>query len=94
MTPIHALSPATSRIPTKTGDPLREAAVRLEATFLSEMLKSTGLGKAPSAFGGQAGEDQFGSFLVQAQADQIARSGGVGLAESLYNALLEASDDS
>ena len=94
MTPINALSPATHGISSNPTDPLRDAAVRLEATFLSEMLKSAGLGKTPSAFGGQAGEDQFGSFLIQAQAEQIARSGGIGLAESLYHALLESSDDS
>ncbi|MCH5375601.1 MAG: rod-binding protein [Planctomycetes bacterium] len=70
-------------------DPLRQAATELEASFLAEMLKSAGLAKTRSAFGGGAGEDQFGSFLVRAQAEQIARTGGIGLAESLYQALLE-----
>lgn len=71
-------------------DPLREAAVKLEASFLSEMLKSAGLGKSREGLGsGGAGEEQFSSFLVQAQAEQIAKAGGIGLAESLYNALKE-----
>ncbi|WP_037254366.1 rod-binding protein [Roseobacter sp. SK209-2-6] len=75
-------------------DPLREAAKQLEASFLTEMLKSAGLGKSREGLGGGgAGEDQFGSFLVRAQAEQITEAGGIGLAESLYNALKESSDE-
>ena len=66
---------------------LKEAAQKLEAVFLAEMLKSSGLGKSQDAFGGGAGEDQFQSFLVQAQAEEMVRAGGIGLAESLFQAL-------
>ncbi|WP_315901677.1 rod-binding protein [Ruegeria arenilitoris] len=68
---------------------LKAAAVELEATFLAEMLKAAGLGKARQAFGGGAGEDQFASFLLQEQARQLARSGGIGLSETLFNAMME-----
>ncbi|MEK0165059.1 rod-binding protein [Phaeobacter sp. A36a-5a] len=71
-------------------DPLRKAAQELEATFLAEMLKSAGLGESRETMGGGAGEDQFSSFLVRAQAEQISKAGGIGLAESLYHALKEA----
>lgn len=71
---------------------LRAVAVELEATFLAEMLKASGLGKARNAFGGGAGEEQFSSFLVRQQADQLAKSGGIGLAESLFNALKDSQD--
>lgn len=67
--------------------PLREAAVRLEATFLAEMLKAAGLGQTRDEFGGGSGEDQFATFLVQRQAEHIARAGGIGLAETFFNAL-------
>ena len=70
-------------------DPLRRAAEKLEASFLAEMLKSAGLGKLPEAFGGGAGEDQFASFLRQAQAEEMVKAGGIGLAESLYHSLKE-----
>ncbi|WP_368185796.1 rod-binding protein [Aestuariibius sp. HNIBRBA575] len=77
-------------VPTTNNDAqLREAALQLEATFLSEMLKSAGLGEASKSFGGGIGEDQFSSFLRQAQAEEMARSGGIGLAESLFNSLKE-----
>ena len=69
---------------------MRAAAVELEATFLAEMLKAGGLGKSRATFGGGAGEDQLGSFLVAEQARLLARADGIGLAESLYNALLES----
>ena len=66
---------------------LRDAAVKLEATFLAEMLKSAGLGEGSNSFGGGIGEEQFSSFLVQAQAEALAESGGIGLAEALFEAM-------
>jgi Rod binding domain-containing protein len=66
---------------------MRDAAEKLEATFLAEMLKSAGFGKTSETFGGGAGEDQFASFLVQAQAEQMVKAGGIGLAEQIFNAL-------
>ncbi|MGB7243784.1 MAG: rod-binding protein [Sulfitobacter sp.] len=68
---------------------LREVAQNLEATFLAEMLKAAGFGEARSSFGGGTGEDQFASFLVQEQALQMVRVGGIGLSESIYEALKE-----
>lgn len=72
---------------------LREAAEKLEVSFLAEMLKSSGLGKSRDAFGGGAGEDQFGSLLVQEQARMMVRAGGIGLADSLFEALKDRADD-
>lgn len=74
-------------------DALRGAAQKLEATFLAEMLKSAGLGESRSAFGGGTGEDQFSSFLVQAQAEEMVAAGGIGLAEALFDALKERQND-
>ncbi len=65
---------------------LRAAAEAMEAGFLAEMLKQSGLGAAPEGFGGGAGEDQFASFLRQEQAAAMVRAGGIGLADSIYNA--------
>ena len=66
---------------------LRDAAEKLEATFLSEMLKSAGLGTPRDAFGGGQGEEQFSSFLREAQAEELVKSGGIGLAQSLFEAM-------
>lgn len=71
---------------------LMDAARELEASFLAEMLKSAGLGDAPQAFGGGAGEEQFASFLRIEQARAMVGAGGIGLAESLFEALKERAD--
>ncbi len=72
---------------------LMAAAQKLEASFLAEMLKSAGLGATSVEFGGGAGEDQFGSFLIQEQAMAMVEAGGIGLSESLYEALKERQDE-
>ena len=71
---------------------LRDAARELEANFLAEMLKAAGVGKTPEAFGGGAGEDQFASFLRLEQAREMVDAGGIGLAQSLFEALKERAD--
>lgn len=65
----------------------KAAAEKLETAFLSEMLKAAGVGKTPSEFGGGAGEDHFSSFLREAQAREIAKAGGVGLARHFESIL-------
>lgn len=71
---------------------LRRLSRELEVNFMAEMLKSAGFGKARDAFGGGAGEEQFGSFMRRAQAREMVRSGGIGLAEHLFEALKERAD--
>lgn len=66
---------------------LRDAAQKLEATFLAEMLKSAGLGAREGTFGGGPGEEHFNSFLIEAQAEDMVQAGGIGLAEALFNAM-------
>lgn len=71
---------------------LRDAAQKLETTFLAEMLKSAGFGTSRASFGGGIGEDQFSSFLHDAQASEMAKAGGVGLAEALFHAMKARND--
>ena len=85
---IHTTSIHSAALHTSDPDkPLREAAERLEASFMAEMLKSAGLGKTSGAFGGGAGEDQFASFLVDQYAIKMVEAGGIGLTESLFQSL-------
>ncbi|MFP4275359.1 MAG: rod-binding protein [Paracoccaceae bacterium] len=88
---IPVTSPGHPPVPPKEAA-LRAAAQQLEAAFLAEMLKTAGVGKTPEAFGGGVGEDQFASYLRQAQADQMARAGGIGLAEALFESLKGRAD--
>lgn len=86
--PPSAIAPQQRSIPAQD-DALMKAARELEASFLAEMLKSAGLGETPEAFGGGPGEDQFASFLRLEQARAMVGAGGIGLAESLFEALKE-----
>ncbi|MBL4928368.1 rod-binding protein [Fuscibacter oryzae] len=81
-----SLSPA-ARLATPQDRALWAKAQELEATFLSEMLKDTGLGKSEGSFAGGIGEEQFGSFLRDEQAKLIVGRGGVGLAEQIFRSL-------
>jgi len=91
MTPIPVLPASVPLVAVGavrgSDDKLWKAAQQLEATFLAEMLKSAGLNNTSETFGGGVGEDQFASFLRQAQADEMVEAGGIGLAESLFNAM-------
>lgn len=71
----------------------REAAQKLEATFLAEMLKSAGFAEQENSFSGGAGEGQFASFHRQAIADRMAANGGIGLAEHFLRSMLENKHD-
>jgi peptidoglycan hydrolase FlgJ len=72
---------------------IMRVARELEANFLSVMLREAGVGAPRATFGGGAGEEQFASFLTDAYAERISDRGGIGLAEHLFRALKEASDD-
>lgn len=69
---------------------LMSKAQELEATFLSEMLGYSGMSELQGAFGGGQGEAQFSSFLREEQARLIVESGGLGLAELIFNSMTEA----
>ncbi|WP_425040041.1 rod-binding protein [Primorskyibacter sp. S187A] len=65
-----------------------QAAQDLEASFLAEMLKSSGLGgTGNSDFTGGLGEEQFASFLREAQAKNMVQAGGIGLAEAFFHSM-------
>lgn len=94
MIPVLPAPHQTSRTqhPLTKDAELFEAAKKLEATFLSEMLKSAGFGSPRSSFGGGIGEDQFSSFLRDEQAREMVEAGGIGMAEALFEAMKEWMD--
>jgi Rod binding domain-containing protein len=96
----HAASSAISATPPDADDAarrtaMRAAAVEFEAVFLSQMLDHAGVGRSPGAMGGGAGEDGFRGMMLAEQGRQMARAGGVGLADHVYRAMLrsEGMDD-
>jgi len=67
---------------------LRNSAEALEQSFLAEMLRLSGVARPPETGGGGAGEDAFAGFLADAYAAELAETGGLGLAEGIYQSLL------
>ncbi|WP_420837193.1 rod-binding protein [Chachezhania antarctica] len=90
MQPVAGAKPRAMSDETAGTQAMRDAAIELEATFLAEMLKSAGLHETSETFGGGVGEDQFSSLLVREQARAIARAGGIGLAETFFQSMMEA----
>jgi Rod binding domain-containing protein len=68
-----------------------EAAKEFEAQFVSTLFQSMfkGLEDQESAFGGGPGEPMFSSLLVDQYGQQMTKSGGIGLADSVYREMLK-----
>lgn len=79
---ITALAPAQSQPAA-----LRASAEALETAFLAEMLKNAGVFRAAETFGGGVGEEHFTSFMADTQAQALMQRGGIGLADSIEQAL-------
>ena len=84
--------PALSNILSPRSAQLMQKAQELETRFLSEMLAHTGLDAQTGAFNGGIGEDQFASFLREAQAKAMVDRGGLGLAQSIFQSLVRRDD--
>jgi peptidoglycan hydrolase FlgJ len=80
-------APAPSRLPAVDEAALRRAAQDFEAAFLAEMLKPMGAATARQSFGGGIGEEQYASFMLEEEAKAMVRKGGIGLSESIFEAL-------
>jgi len=84
---VDSAHPPTSSVPPNDERAMRLAAEGLEATFIGEMLKPMRADQVGGAFGGGIGEEQFSSFLWQEEAHAMAKAGGIGLAESIFQAM-------
>lgn len=69
---------------------IKETAQGFEASFLSIMMQQMFEGVETEApFGGGSGETMFRSFMTDAFAKQMARSGGVGIADVVTREMLK-----
>lgn len=85
VSPVAPLSQAGN----ERQEELRAVARELEATFLGEMLKNSGLGAREGDFGGGFGEEAFSGLLTQKYATAMTDAGGIGLAEWIYHSLVK-----
>jgi len=86
--PTIGASMSGSEIAKRTA--IHKTATDFEASFLSQMLGQMFEGvSTPAPFGGDEGEDIYKSFLTEAFAKQMAKSGGVGVAASIQREMLK-----
>jgi Rod binding domain-containing protein len=71
----------------------RNAAKEFEAVFLATMLQSMFAGlKAEPPFGGGHSEEVYRSVLIGEYASEMSRSGGIGIADHIYQEILAAQE--
>ena len=93
--PLAALAAKASAPPPNAAElakrgQIAKTAQDFEASFLSVMLQSMFEGvKQGEPFGGGQGEEMFKSFMAEAMAKQMAKTGGIGLAKSVQNEMLK-----
>jgi peptidoglycan hydrolase FlgJ len=81
--------------PTQTAVEARATADSFEAHFLATFVDSMFSGmKTDGPFGGGHGETVFRSLLNQEYAGAMTRSGGVGIADSVFNEILKIQESS
>jgi len=67
----------------------KQTAEKFEASFLSIMLQQMFEGTEASApFGGGPGEQMFKSFMTEAMASKMVKTGGVGISASVQREML------
>ena len=94
-TPLTAVAaPIAPAQPLSATDQARRARVErtaqdFEATFLSSMFQNMFQGTETEApFGGGQGETAWRSFLTDAMARQVVRTGGIGLAANVAREMI------
>ncbi len=95
LTPTVSASTSTANAPMSAAETAKRAQIhstaqKFEASFLSVMMQSMTAGmKTPEIGGGGAGEDMFKSLLAEQMAQQVTKSGGVGIAASIQKEMLK-----
>lgn len=94
LSPAQAEARATAKAAATEGnrDPRAwEAAKQFETQFVSTLFQSMfkGLDDQDNPFSGGQGESMFRSLLVDQYGQQMAKSGGIGLADDVYREMLK-----
>lgn len=83
-------TPATTAALAARKRAIKDTAQSFEASFLSTMLQPMFAGLSTEApFGGGRGEEMFRSFLTEAIAKQVAKGGGIGVADTVQREMLK-----
>ncbi len=87
---VQFLANADKTLPQPSTTKVRKAAEDFAAVALTELLSPMfdTVDTAGGEFGGGAGEQAFKPMMISEVAKQISRSGGLGLAEPVYQQML------
>ncbi|HEY8571037.1 rod-binding protein [Phenylobacterium sp.] len=86
---LQPTGPANAAELAKRGQ-IQETARKFETQFLSIMLQQMFEGVEPAApFDGGPGESMFKSFMTEAMANQMVKSGGIGLSDTIAREMLK-----
>ncbi|MBO6784567.1 MAG: rod-binding protein [Alphaproteobacteria bacterium] len=99
--PNAAFETATFALQNAAGAPVigpnnmtRETAVDFEAFFLSQVFAEMFAGiETDPVFGGGPGETVFRSMMIQEFGTSVARSGGVGIADSVMREMIALQEE-
>ena len=86
---IPAVNAQNAPAPAEKRAEIMERAREFEAVFVGQMLKYSGLEKAISSQSGGFGGEAYSSLLLEQYAGKIVEAGGFGLAEHIYEQLLD-----
>ncbi|TQS71477.1 flagellar biosynthesis protein FlgJ [Rhodobacteraceae bacterium] len=84
---VASLNPEYKKVAQE--EKLRAAASEMEAGFLSEMLKYTGISENKSDFSGGVGESQFSSFLRDEYAKSIEETNKLGISKNIFDSMVK-----
>ena len=87
LSPDLLRAPSTPRV---VPERMRQTAEDFEASFVSQMLRPMFEGISTDApFGGGEAEATWRGFLLDEMGKQVARSGGIGLADQVVSQMLK-----
>jgi peptidoglycan hydrolase FlgJ len=87
--PVDLLKSAPTAPAGATREHIAKAAKNFEASFLAIMMGQMFQGVGEGEFSGGQGEAMFKSFLMDAFAQQMTRSGGVGVSDAVQREMLK-----
>jgi Rod binding domain-containing protein len=85
-----ATATASTPAPVDRNSRAYKAAQDFEAVFLSQMVQEMNIGlKSDGVFGGGFAEETYRSLMYQEVGRQMAQTGGVGIADAVYQEIIK-----
>jgi flagellar protein FlgJ len=89
---LHTAAAARQPAPLRERAAAEEAAREFESVFLARMLEGMSAGLSGSLLSGGQAEETWRSFMNDEYAKLISRSGGIGVADAVLQAMLGAQE--